>query len=98
MGGAAAIWENASRILQIFCVFGASHALRPLRGGGMIPPSLKQPIGDRTMRKLVVLVFAAGMLWHLVPGQIVRKLPQSRHGTCMPATEIQFFEMSEEQS
>ena len=50
------------------------------------------------MGKLVVLVFAAGMLWHLVPGQIVRKLPQSRHGTCMPATVIQFFEMSEEQS
>jgi hypothetical protein len=37
-----------------------------------------------------------GCFWHLVPGQIVRKLPQSRHGTCMPATVIQFFEMSEE--
>ncbi len=36
LSGAPAIWENAVRILRVFCVFGVNHALRPLRGGGML--------------------------------------------------------------
>src|ERR1700739_370818 len=94
-GGAAAIWENASRILWFFCVFAVNHALRPLCVRGIIPlQALSNGLEIELMTKLVP-VFVAGMF--LTPGLQSDRAQVRRHqhhpdhhrraGTapCMPA-------------